>query len=278
MSPELLHVMAVVIRRHTDGGRTVPVTRRYDPFERTWSSPLPFLFQSRLAGARVLSFANIREMLQRSCDELATTHPAFRDLTFTPHDFRRLLATELVNGGLPIHIGAQLLGHLDVQTTQGYVAVFEEDMVRHYQDFLARRRGLRPTDEYQAPTRREWAEFEEHFDKRKVELGSCARPYGTPCQHEHACIRCPMLQISPTMLPRLGQLEADLEARHVRATAEGWLGEVEGIQLTLQLLREKQAAVHGLVRTERVGPASTSCSNTARSWPTGLTDNTAGPL
>ena len=34
-------------------------------------------------------------------------------------------------------------------------------------------------------------EFEEHFDKRKVELGSCARPYGTPCQHEHACIRCP---------------------------------------------------------------------------------------
>lgn len=27
----------------------------------------------------------------------------------------------------------------------------------------------------------------EHFDKRKVEFGSCARPYGTCCQHEHAC-------------------------------------------------------------------------------------------
>jgi hypothetical protein len=26
-----------------------------------------------------------------------------------------------VNNGLPIHIGAALLGHLDVQTTRGYV-------------------------------------------------------------------------------------------------------------------------------------------------------------
>ncbi|WP_084510239.1 hypothetical protein [Nocardia lijiangensis] len=26
-----------------------------------------------------------------------------------------------------------------------------------------------------------------HIDKRKVELGGCARPYGTGCQHEHAC-------------------------------------------------------------------------------------------
>jgi hypothetical protein len=31
----------------------------------------------------------------------------------------------------------------------------------------------------------------EHFDKRKVELGTCGRPYGTPCQHEHACIPRP---------------------------------------------------------------------------------------
>jgi hypothetical protein len=32
------------------------------------------------------------------------------------------------------------------------------------------------------------AEFEEHFDKGKVELVSCERPYGTPCRHEHACL------------------------------------------------------------------------------------------
>lgn len=74
-------------------------------------------------------------------------------------------------------------------------------MVQHDQDFLARRRELRPADEYIYVTPREWSDFEEHFDKRKVELGSCARPYGTPCQHEHDCVRCPMLHVDPRMLP-----------------------------------------------------------------------------
>lgn len=42
---------------------------------------------------------------------------------------RRLFTIEIVNGGLPIHIGAALLDHLHLQTLQGYVAVFAEDVV-----------------------------------------------------------------------------------------------------------------------------------------------------
>ncbi|WP_405473937.1 tyrosine-type recombinase/integrase [Streptomyces canus] len=97
-------------------------------------------------------------------------------MKFTPHDFRRIFATELVNSGLPIHIGAALMGHLDVQTTRGYVAVFDEDVIRHYQEFLHHRREVRPEGEYRDATGQEWGEFEDHFDRRKVELGSCARP------------------------------------------------------------------------------------------------------
>ena len=145
------------------------------------------------------------------------------------------------NGGLPVHIGAALLGHMNLQTTQDYVAVFAEDVVGHYQKFLDHRRSQRPEDEYTDVTRKERAEFEEHFDKRKVELGNCARPYGTPCQHEHACLRCPMLQINPKMLPRLDELEKDLVTRRKRAEEEQRLGEIEGIDLTLTFLRTKQA-------------------------------------
>ena len=42
-----------------------------------------------------------------------------------------------------------------------------------------------------------------------------------------------MLQIDPKMLPRLDKLKADLTARGQRAQQEGWLGEIEGIDLTL---------------------------------------------
>jgi hypothetical protein len=166
-------------------------------------------------------------LLLRRCGELAEQHPGFQAASFTPHDFRRLLATDLVNSGLPIHIGAALLGHVNLQTTRGYVAVFNEDVVRHYQQFLDRRRQSRPSDEYRPVFDPEWLGFEQHFDQRKVELGGCARPYGTPCQHEHSCLRCPVLNINPKMLPRLDEIEDDLQARRGRAAREGWLGEVK---------------------------------------------------
>jgi hypothetical protein len=81
---------------------------------------------------------------------------------------------------------------------------------------------------WEQATEAEVAEFEEHFDKRRVRLGSCGRPYGTACQHEHACLRCQMLSVNPKMLPRLEEIEEDLLARRQRAISEGWRGEVEG--------------------------------------------------
>ncbi len=242
MSAELFHAVAQVVRRQTRDGRAISLVTRYDPAERSWSEPMPFLLQRQIGTLLgVLAPGTVVEMLARTCREISQTNKSFAELKFTPHDFRRLFATEVVNGGLPIHIGAALLGHLNLQTTQGYVAVFAEDIVQHYQKYLNRRRTLRPEGEYVDVTAEEWAEFEEHFDKRKVELGNCARPYGSPCQHEHACIRCPMLQVNPKMLPRLAEIEKDLVLRRKRAEEEQWLGEIEGIDMTLTFVRTKQA-------------------------------------
>ncbi|WP_285560106.1 site-specific integrase [Actinoplanes regularis] len=194
MSAELFHVIAQIVRRHRQEYGTVPVSVRYDQLERTWCEPLPYLLQRLQSGTpRALSVTGVREVVRKAARALIPSHPQFADIRFSPHDFRRLFATELVNNGLPIHIGAALLGHLNVQTTRGYVAVFEEDVVAHYQDFLERRRAQRPDGEYRKPTADEWADFQDHFDKRRVELGSCGRPYGTPCAHEHV----PLTEMAP---------------------------------------------------------------------------------
>jgi len=42
------------------------------------------------------------------------------------------------------------------------------------------------------------------------------------------------------MLPRLQELETDLLDRRARAVAENWLGEIEGVELTLAFLRDKR--------------------------------------
>ena len=50
------------------------------------------------------------------------------------------------------------------------------------------------------------------------------------------------------MLPRLDEIEDDLLARRTRAEHENWLGEVEGIDLTLTFLRQKREETKRLAR------------------------------
>jgi hypothetical protein len=52
-----------------------------------------------------------------------------------------------------------------------------------------------------------------------------------------------MVNIDPKMTPRLDELEADLLARGEGAVEEGWLGEIEGIDVTLAFLQDKRRAV-----------------------------------
>ena len=62
-----------------------------------------------------------------------------------------------------------------------------------------------------------------------------------------------MLAINPKMLPRLDEIEDDLLSRRSRAEHEAWLGEVEGIDLTLTFLRQKREETQ---RLARIAPVS----------------------
>jgi hypothetical protein len=75
----------------------------------------------------------------------------------------------------------------------GYKAVYPEEAINGHRAFIARRRALRPSEEYRTPTDAEWDEFLGHFERRKVALGDCGRAYGTSCIHEHA----PLTEHSP---------------------------------------------------------------------------------
>jgi hypothetical protein len=74
------------------------------------------------------------------------------------------------------------------------------------------------------------------------------RTLGTPCSHEHACIRCPMLQVNTKVLPRLDELETGLLDRRSRAEQEGWLGEIDGLDLTLNLVRQQRGETRRMLR------------------------------
>ena len=247
--PELSHVLASVVARVKGDFDHVTPIERYDPHERVLSAALPYLFQRRRASGRVMhSRGSIGYLLKSAASAAGLCDVDGQPLRFTPHDFRRLFATETVNGGLPIHIAAKLLGHLDLNTTRGYVAVYPEEVIRHFQAHIARRRAFRPSEEYREPTDSEWKEFEKHFRHRKMALGDSYRPYGTDCPHEHACVRCPMLRMDPVQLPRLLQIEKNTHDLLSEARENGWHGEAEGLEETLVHIGEKKEQVERIRR------------------------------
>jgi Phage integrase family len=194
-------------------------------------------------------------MLNDTLTRAGITDTAGQPLKYTAHDFRRMFATEAVTGGLPVHIAAKILGHRSLATTETYLAVFQDDLIRTYRAYLDKRRAIRPEAEYREPTAGEWREFEEHFEKRKLELGTCGRPYGTPCAHEHACIRCPMLRPDPAARSRLIDITKNLADRIAEARINGWLGEVEGLQVSQAAARAKLAALERTARNTIPGTA-----------------------
>jgi len=245
ISPELADTLATIIGRIRGGDGAVPLVVSYDKNERVYNPPMPLLFQfPRQLERRALSERAMRTYLDHALAAIGVIGPDGRQLRYTFHDFRRLFITDAILHGMPPHIAQLVAGHRDINTTMGYKAVYPEEVINGHRAFIARRRALRPSEEYRVPTDEEWEEFLGHFERRKVALGDCGRSYATPCIHEHACLRCPLLRPDPAQRARLQHVHDNLLARIHEAQAQHWLGEVEGLKVSLAGAERKLAEMN----------------------------------
>jgi hypothetical protein len=252
ISPELADVLSAIISRVRDNNRAIPLVVAYDYHERIFNPPMPLLFQRRFGGEhRPISGPAIRELITTALAGTGLTDASGQPLRFVPHDFRRILITDAIMHGMPPHIAQLIAGHRDINVTMGYKAVYPEETINAHRAFIARRRALRPSEEYRTPTDEEWEEFLGHFERRKLSLGTCGRAYGTNCIHEHSCIRCPLLRPDPAQRARLLQIHDNLLDRIAEAHQEGWHGEVDGLNVSLTAARNKLAQLDALTTRRR---------------------------
>jgi hypothetical protein len=242
VSPELADVLSAIMSRIRGTQPDVPLVVSYDKNERVYNPPMPLLFQWRCRlENRAVGETSLRKYLDGALAAVGMKDASGRALRYTFHDFRRIFITDAILHGMPPHIAQLVAGHRDINTTMGYKAVYPEEVISGHRAFIARRRALRPATEYRTPTDEEWAEFLGHFERRKVALGDCGRSYDTPCIHEHSCLRCPLLRPDPAQRPRLAEICASLTARIAEAETARWLGEAEGLKVSLAGARHKLA-------------------------------------
>ncbi|QDY80007.1 site-specific integrase [Streptomyces qinzhouensis] len=247
VSPELADVLSTIIRRLRGSGRAVPLVTSYDVHERVWNPPMPLLFQRDIGTEhRAFTPTALRKLLINALSATSLTDAGGEPIVFSPHDFRRIFVTDAIMNGLPPHIAQVICGHKSLDTTMGYKAIYPAETIEAHRAFIARRRATRPSDEYRTPTEEEWDAFLAHFEKRKVSIGTCARAFSSPCVHEHACIRCSLLRPDPTQRGRLEEIRDNLVARIAEAEHEGWLGEVEGLRVSLAGAEDKLAQIDAL--------------------------------
>ncbi|MFF5589080.1 tyrosine-type recombinase/integrase [Streptomyces hygroscopicus] len=245
VSPELADVLSTIICRLRAPNREIPLVASYDVREKVWNPPMPLLFQRDIGTEhRAFTPTAIRKLLINALAATGLTNADGDLLTFSPHDFRRIFVTDAIMNGLPPHIAQVICGHGSIDTTMGYKAVYPAETIEAHRAFIARRRAARPSEEYRTPTDEEWDAFLAHFEKRKVSIGTCARAFGTPCIHEHACVRCSLLRPDPAQRARLVDIRDNLTARIAEAEREGWRGEVEGLRVSLAGAEEKLAQLN----------------------------------
>jgi integrase len=244
ISPELADVLSAIITRIRGTSHAVPLVAAYDDHERLWLPPSPVLFQRHIgAENRAIPATTIRKILTAALARTGLTGPAGAPLHYTPHDFRRIFLTDAIMNGLPPHIAQIIAGHRDINVTLGYKAVYPDEAIQAHLAFLARRRAQRPTEEYRTPTDAEWEQFLGHFERRKVATGTCGRAFATPCIHEHSCLRCALHWPDPAQRGRIAEIAGNLTARIAEAEREGWLGEAEGLKISLAGAEDKLAQI-----------------------------------
>ncbi len=151
--------------------------------------------------------------------------------------------------GMPPHIAQLVAGHRDINTTMGYKAVYPEEVINGHRAFIARRRGLRPSEEYRTPTDEEWEEFLGHFERRRVALGE---PAAGPIQplastNTAACV-APCCDRRPPNDHGSSRSATTYSTGSPRPSAKAWLGEVEGLQVSLAGAEAKLAQLDQMVR------------------------------
>ena len=137
---QLGRAIAEIIRHVSSfyGTDHVPLVDRRDEHEKRPLPRAPYLLQ----GIRHPSAVNtntIRGRLRWLSEQAGAKHTDGEPLILTPHDCRRVFASEHLNAHTPVHVIQALLGHATINTVMIYAKLYPDQFITDYRKAM---RGL----------------------------------------------------------------------------------------------------------------------------------------
>ncbi|ETZ96626.1 phage integrase family protein [Mycobacterium kansasii 824] len=153
----------------------VPTCDRRDNTAKTPLPSAPYLLQG--AGhPSAISTQTIRGRLQEM-SVAAAPAPRRHPLRLSPHDCRRVFATEHLNNNTPVHVIAALLGHAGLDTVMIYAKLYPDSLIDGYRAAMrGRYSDIYDLDTLRAPNAQEWAAFTASCSLRDKGTHVCALP------------------------------------------------------------------------------------------------------
>jgi integrase len=237
---QLGRVIAEIIRhvRAFHGTDHVPACDRRDEHEKRSLPRAPYLLQSRTHPC-ALNTNTIRGRLRALSLAAGARHADGTPLELTPHDCRRVFASEHLNAHTPVHVIQALLGHATVNTVMIYAKLYPTQLVEEYRKAM---RGLYGDvygpDATRIPTKQEWAAFTTSCSLRDMGTHLCALPTGEHCPRGLVCLGCQHAQPKKSAAPTFHRmLTSHTRALERARTAGEPAGQLAARELEVERIR-----------------------------------------
>ncbi|MFK0187882.1 hypothetical protein ACIQV1_27165 [Streptomyces rubiginosohelvolus] len=102
--------------------------------------------------ARTFTSQTVREILKEIVAFTRLTDSTGQPLTFTPRTSDGCSSPTPSAPACHRASGQVIAGHANINTTMGYNAIYPTETIEAHRAFIARRRTLRPAEEYRTPT------------------------------------------------------------------------------------------------------------------------------
>lgn len=242
------NVIAEIITHIKDlyGTDTVPFCDRRDMANKKALPRAPYLIQGRSHPSAVTA-QTIRGRLRHLSLTAGATHADGTPLHLTPHDCRRVFATNHLNSNTPVHVIAALLGHAGLDTVMIYAKLYPDTLVEGYRTAM---RGLHGAiynpDQLTDPSSDDWAAFTAASNLRDMGTHICALPTGEHCSRGLVCLGCvhaqPKKSAAPTFRRMIASHTRALTKAHEVSEPAGQLAarelEIDRLQTALQRTEE----------------------------------------